>query len=52
MGFQVLLPEPQRLLVGLHLCQQASKIGGLLSSHTPMLIQIDCLLGHVLQPDL
>jgi hypothetical protein len=50
--FEFVLSLPQRSLIGLHLRQQPTKIGGLLSRHSTMLVEIDRLLGNSPAPQL
>jgi hypothetical protein len=47
LSFQFVLPKAQGLLVGFYVCEQPAEVGGLLSGHPPMLVQIDRLFRHV-----
>src|ERR1700722_3123419 len=46
LGFQLILPQPQRLFIGFHFGQQPAQAGGLLGRHAAPLIEIDGLVGH------
>ena len=43
MGFQLVLSQPQRSLIGLHVRQQPAQVGCLLRQHATTLVQFDRL---------
>jgi hypothetical protein len=48
---QFVLSKAQGFFIGLHACQQAAQVRGLLRGHTAMLIQVDRFFRHGCAPE-